>query len=164
MALAKGGEFLICDMGKMPFPDGSASLVVSHQSHEHCDGYREGPAFLREAYRVLRTGGSLLVFVPDIEALAHRWLQYRDRVNREGSWGSEAKEGEINDYIYTTAMWGAFMGDEADRHRHGYTFDTLKRSLESVAPWQLVERFDWREIWGMDAAKDWWVLAVNACK
>jgi len=160
----KGGAFICCDMAKMPYTQGSVDMVVSHQSHEHADPHREGAAFLREAYRVLKPDGSLLIFTPDAEALARRWLRYRDRVNAERSWGSEAREGEINDFIYFVNLHGAWMGNESDRHKWSFTFDELERFLRDAAPWREIKPFDWREIPGADLARDWWVLSVEAIR
>src|SRR3989442_3499588 len=75
-ALDKGGEFLLGDMGQMPFPDGSASLVVSNHTLEHC-GCNEAAPFVKEAHRVLPPGRSLPIFFPDMPALAKRLNQRR---------------------------------------------------------------------------------------
>src|SRR5437762_2091607 len=116
-----GGFFVLGNMTAMPFPSESVDIIVSHQTYEHTDPHREGAAFLRESYRALKPGGSLLLFTPDAEALCRRWLRYRDRVNREKSWGSEAQAGEIDDYIFAVNLHGAFNGSERDRHLWHFT-------------------------------------------
>src|SRR5215471_14950914 len=55
------------------FTDSSMDIVVSHHSLEHV-GCGEANGFVKEAARILRPGGSLLVFVPDMRALAQRWI------------------------------------------------------------------------------------------
>jgi len=145
-ALDKGGEFLLGDMGQMPFPDGSASLVVSNHTLEHC-GCNEAAPFVKEAHRVLRPGGSLLIFVPDMLALAKRYI-----------------EGSMSTQLYMTSVYGAFMGDPHDRHAWGYDRGSLHDFLRSSAPWKKVVWFDWRDIPGMDAGKDWWILDAEAVK
>lgn len=130
------------------FEDGSLDLVVSHHSLEHV-GCGEGDGFIREAHRVLKEGGSLLVFVPDMKALAQRWLT-----------------GELDDYQYFVNVYGAYMGDEADRHKWGYSRQGLVDYLKVKVgvSWKDVHAFNWREIPGADIAKDWWITGIEAIK
>lgn len=125
--------------------DGTVDCVVSHHTLEHF-GCGEGDPFVAEAFRVLRSGGSLLVFVPNMRALAQRWLT-----------------GEIDDYIYNVNVYGAYLGNEADRHKWGYRAASLKEYLEKWQ-WSQVLPFDWRAIEGADIAKDWWILGLEAVK
>lgn len=127
------------------FADASMSLVVSHHSLEHV-GCGEGSGFIQEAHRVLKPGGSLLVFVPDMKALAQRWLT-----------------GQIDEQIYMTNVYGAYMGDEADRHKWGYSGQGLWAYLKKFE-FSDVKAFNWRTIDGADLAKDWWVNAMEAVK
>jgi hypothetical protein len=100
-----------------------------------------------EANRVLRVGGSLLVFVPDMRKLAYQWGM-----------------GKINDYLYMVNVYGAYMGDEVDRHKWGYTEASLRKLIEANGEWKSVELFDGRKIDGADIAKDWWILGMEAVK
>lgn len=127
------------------FESGSAEIIVLHHVLEHF-GCGEGAGMLRECYRVLQPGGSLLVFVPDMIALAENWLR-----------------GGIGTQIYLTNVYGAFMGDLADRHRWGFTLDSLMAELRVNGRWY-VDKFGWRDIEGADIARDWWILGVEAIK
>jgi predicted SAM-dependent methyltransferase len=102
---------------------------------------------LRECYRILTDGGSLIITVPDLKALARRWLL-----------------GQISDYTMFACCCGAFMGEESDRHRWHYTVESLTDSLNKLSPWSRVGLFDWREIAGAAIAKDFWILGVEAIK
>lgn len=128
----------------LPFEDGTVDMVVLHHvlEHEGCGG----GGLLEEAYRVLKRGGSLLVFVPDMLALARGWL-----------------EGRIADQVYLTNIYGAYMDSEADRHKWGYTHDSLHKVLHGVG-FGPVHSFDWEEIDGASIARDWWILAMRAIK
>jgi predicted SAM-dependent methyltransferase len=136
----------ICDIKDLPrtLGHGRADYVVAHHLVEHF-GLGEFP--FRECYQLLKPGGSLLIFVPDIKALAERWLR-----------------GEISDYIYGVNLMGAFQGLESDRHRWHYTKNSLGQTLHDAANWTVYKEFDWRAISGMDAAKDWWIMAMEAVK
>lgn len=128
------------------FEDAFIDCVVSHHSLEHV-GCGEGDNFIREAHRVLKPGGSLLIFVPDMRALAQRWLTK-----------------QIDDYTFFVNIYGAYMGDEADRHKWSYSFESLRDTLAKNADWHTIKRFDWRDISGANLARDWWIMAVEAVK
>jgi len=136
-----------CDGARLPFQDETASIVCLHHVLEHF-GCGEGVGLVREGHRVLAQSESLLVFVPDLKALAQRWL-----------------EGGISEQIYKTNLYGAYQGAEEDRHRWGFTAASLLHEVSEAAPWRQVKLFDWREIEGADiAGPDWWILGVEAVK
>ena len=138
---------VVADISSLPiFEDGSASIIVLHHVIEHF-GCSEADGVLREAHRLLQSGGSLLVFVPDLKALAKRWLV-----------------GQISDYTFFVNCMGAYMGDEADRHRWHYTYESLAEALSKCGAWSLIKPFDWRKIESADLARDFWVLAMEAVK
>lgn len=126
-------------------------MVVLHHVLEHF-GCGEADEVLRQSYEVLKPGGSLLLFVPNMRKLAARWLG-----------------GEIDDYIFMVNTYGAYMGEEGDRHKWGFCWGNMIDCLIKALPsdkypnWRLKE-FDWREIPGADIARDWWVLGVEVVK
>ncbi len=123
----------------------SSDMIVIHHGLEHF-GCGEADGMLRECHRVLVPGGSLLVFVPDMAELVDAWWK-----------------GRIDTQVFMTNVYGAYMGDEADRHKWGFTFQTLKATL-AHAGFASVERFDWRKIPGADIAQDWWILGMEATR
>lgn len=128
-----------------PFEAGSADIIVLHHVLEHF-GCNEGNSLLQECYRLLVPNGSLLVFVPNLRALADMW-----------------NEGRLDDQVYLTNIYGAFNGSEADRHKWGFTYDSLSRLLCTIG-FRWVHRFNWRYIDKADLAKDRWILAVEGIK
>lgn len=139
---------LVCDVGRdpLPYPDGSMDLAVLHQVYEHF-GCGEGHALLREIHRTLKPGGSLIITVPDMRALAERWLTR-----------------EIDDYIYMVNVYGAYQGEPGDRHKWGYTRFSLTKDLADSGHWAQIRPFDWRVIPGADIARDWWILGMEVIK
>lgn len=142
---------IVADGASMPmFEDGSAEIIVLHHVLEHA-GCGEAAPMIRECHRILKPSGSLLVFVPDMRALATRWLTR-----------------QITDQIYFTNVYGAYMNDEADRHKWGYTRESLVHFLrDSINPsrWDSVLPFDWRKIEGADiAGPDFWIAGMEAIK
>jgi SAM-dependent methyltransferase len=137
---------VICDIKDLPgkYGHGNADYVVAHHTVEHW-GLGEFP--FRACYQLLKPGGSFLIFIPDIRALAERWLA-----------------GGISDYIYGVNLMGAFQGLETDRHRWHYTANSLGEALYASANWTAYITFDWRHIPGGDFAKDFWILAMEAVK
>lgn len=127
------------------FESGSMDLVVAHHTIEHV-GCGEADPFIGEARRVLKEGGRLLVFVPDMQAIAKRWLT-----------------NELGEQLYMTMVYGAFMGDEQDRHRWGWSRQGLWKYLNQWK-WSDVRAFDWRAIPGADIAEDWWIIGMECVR
>jgi predicted SAM-dependent methyltransferase len=138
---------VIADCASMPmFEDGSAEVIVFHHCAEHTTLGGSEAAF-REAYRILCPGGSMLVFVPDLNALTRAWLQ-----------------GRITDYIFCVNLHGAYMDDEADLHKWSFTYQSLREHIGKSAPWKWIERFNKHAIPNAPIADDWWILGIEAVK
>lgn len=137
---------IVADGASLPmFADNSVDLIVISHGLEHF-ALGRADSMLKECHRILSPGSSLVVTVPDQEALARAWL-----------------EGRIDDYIYTVNQMGAYMDSDADCHRWNYCWRSLKKTLEEVAPWDRVIRFDGRDL-KCDLAADWWILGGEAVK
>lgn len=128
------------------FPENHFEVIVAEQTAEHA-GCGESNPFFAAAHSRLKTGGSLIVTVPDLRALAQRWLT-----------------GQITDYIYSVNLYGAFMSHEADRHRWNTSYEGWVKFLMDSAPWKTVKRFNWRPIEGSRVSADWWILGIEAVK
>lgn len=139
---------VICDVGKeaLPFDNRSVDYCVLHQVYEHF-GLGEAHGLVLECMRVLRLGGSLIITVPDIRRLAERWLTR-----------------QIDDYVFMVNVYGAYQGHDGDRHKFGYTLESLISDLSKCVPKELVKPFDWRVIPGADIARDWYIAGVEIVK
>lgn len=139
-------DMLMDATGHWPWDDGDAEYVVLHHVIEHV-GCGEADPMLREAWRVLHPGGSVLIFVPNMRTLAQRWLIR-----------------QMDDQLYFTNLYGAYHGEEADRHHWGYTYESLTETLKRCGEWSAIKMFDWREVPAADLARDWWILGMEAVK
>lgn len=137
---------IIADARHLPYDDGTVDLCVFHHILEHF-GCGEADGIIKECHRVLTERGSLLVFVPDLKQLAGRWLR-----------------GEIDDFIFMVNVYGAYQGEEGDRHRWGYTQDNLVTYLKKQADWNWVGPFEYRNIPGANIALDWWIAMAECVK
>lgn len=137
---------LVCDGAHLPYGDESVDYFVLHHVCEHFQ-CGEAIGLIQEANRVLKPRGSLFVFVPDLRALAIRWLA-----------------GGLTTQIYVTNLYGAYMGSPEDTHKWGFDSESLNHFLWTAAPWWGMKPFDFREISGMDAARDFWILSVECVK
>jgi len=139
---------LICDVGKEPLPyaDGTVDVVVLHHVYEHFH-LAEGDGVIREAHRVLKPGGSLIVTVPDLKALAEAWLR-----------------GKISEYIYCVNLYGAYQGEPGDDHHWGYTLPSLASALVAAAQWSRVKPYEWEPLPGASICKDWWITGIRCIR
>lgn len=134
------GEFL-------PLPSDSTIYIVLQHCLEHF-GCGEARAMLKECYRVLKVGGSLVVTVPDMRKLAIMYLTGR----------------EMDAQLYMTNVYGAYLGHPEDRHKWGYDTGSLKVELEAAAPW-IVRSWNWNTLVGAKIARDdRWILGAEAVK
>jgi len=118
--------------------------ICLHHVIEHF-GCGEADHMVRACHEMLKPGGSLLVFVPNIRALAQRWIMH-----------------DLGTQLFMTNVYGAYMGDEADRHKWGYDMPSLIDYLRNFD--FTVHPFDWRKIEGADIAKDWYIIGVECTK
>lgn len=136
---------LVCDGKSLPYETASVDYVVLHHVLEHF-GCGEADDMVDEAYRVLKHGGSLIVTVPNLRAMAERWCM-----------------GQFDTQLFLTSLYGAYMGDPEDRHKWGYDNITLHESLSRM-PWDKVGYFNGRNIPGADIAHDWWILEAECVR
>lgn len=85
-ARAKGIDAKVCDLNseRLPFEDNSVDLVFAGELIEHL---LDTDGFLREAHRVLKPGGHLLLTTPNLSSFENRlrlllgfypmWINYR---------------------------------------------------------------------------------------
>jgi ubiquinone/menaquinone biosynthesis C-methylase UbiE len=129
------------------FETDTVDYVVSCHSLEHA-GWGEADGFIRESNRVLKPGGSLIVLVPDPKAIAQRYLA-----------------DEIDEYTYHVLTYGAYMGDEADRHKQSFSRQGLIDYLRRLATWNDIHAWDGRQFAGSDLpGLDWWFYGMVAVK
>jgi len=145
-AVEKWSPDLVCDGAHLPYPDEYADYFVLHHVLEHF-GLGEGAGLVKEANRVLKPGGSLIACVPNMRALAERWIT-----------------GEISEYIFMVNTYGAYMGHEEDRHKFGFTAESLAEFIYKNATWKQIVSPIKRDPIGSSIAHDWWILEVEAVK
>jgi len=125
--------------------DGSCAMIVLHHCLEHF-GCGEADGLVSDCFRWLKPDGSLLIFVPDMRALAQRWLTH-----------------QMDTQLYMTNVYGAYLGDVHDRHFWGYDFDSLHGYLRKWN-WAVVTGYKSRHIPGADIAQDFWILGMECVK
>lgn len=139
--------FRMCDIRSMPiFPDNSAEIIVLWHVIEHF-GCGEADSIIKECYRILQPGGRLIVATPDLEMLAVAWL-----------------DGKLAEQIYATNLYGAYMGDEADRHKWGFSQGRLLDYIGQFGAWSSIGKWEGPAPEGTDISRDFWMATVEAIK
>ncbi len=138
-----------CDLSM--FDDNSVDIIVAHHLVEHI-ALHDISRYVTEWYRVLRPGGILAVFVPNLKELDRAWV-----------------EGRIDTYIHNVNTYGAYQGHVEDLHKWGYDSTELHDRLSG---WDGANRsIPWSEIGspnmgdtrydGANIAHDWWILEAE---
>jgi predicted SAM-dependent methyltransferase len=84
------------DMLALPYADGSVDEIFCSHALEHLS-FADAPKALAEWLRVLRTGGTLTLVVPNMEWVAAAYLHGTDRrLTRQLMWGNQQHEGEFH--------------------------------------------------------------------
>lgn len=145
---------ILSDMRSLPMiPDNSVDVLVCQHGVEHLDMSEVGST-AREWHRVLKSGGKLVVCVPNIKELIKAWL-----------------DGRIDDYIFNVNVYGAYQGHLEDLHRWSYYYEYLVSQMSQegvdwsqVKPFQDLDRILNPIYLGADISFDWWILSVEFTK
>ncbi len=113
-----------------PWPVASNSIDFIAGSHfiEHLD-LNDGLQFLQEAFRVLRSGGTIRLSCPDLEIYANHYVK-RDKAFFDHKLIREwctFKKAETPGEIFIAKAY-----DSGGSHKWFYDFDSLKHVLESA--------------------------------
>lgn len=134
--------------------DEQVDIIVAHHLVEHI-AIHELDGFLTEWWRVLKPGGMLSVFVPNIREMDRAWL-----------------EGRVTTFIHNVNTYGAYQGHVEDLHKWAYDEAELRDRLSG---WDgNNRRFNWSAIQGYNPsnplyaganiAQDWWILSMEFIK
>lgn len=116
---------------EMPFADGSADEILAEHIFEHMD-FREEPKAWQECYRVLKTGGRLVMEVPDFEWVCRTFLAAQDDFKdfyQVGAIDHYFGNGRALDQrwsIVTTMIFGNQNGG-GQYHKTGYTEAKIRK-------------------------------------
>ncbi|MEA3408578.1 MAG: class I SAM-dependent methyltransferase [Chloroflexota bacterium] len=101
---------------QLPFEASFFDIVFSHEVLEHVDDDKKA---VREAYRVLRPGGRLVIFVPN------RWYPFE---THGVYWQGQYHFGNIPLVNYLPTLWR----DRLCPHVRAYTWRDIRRLLEGL--------------------------------
>lgn len=136
------------------FSDESVDIIVAHHLVEHI-AIHDLEAYIAEWRRVLRPGGLLSIFVPNLRELDRAWI-----------------EGRIDTFTHNVNTYGAYQGHFEDTHKWGYDEAELR---DRMSGWDGSKRkFEWSEsrsyqpnnplYQGANIAQDWWILSMEFVK
>lgn len=107
------------------FPEGSASICFCCHMFEHLRPDDEAPHFLRQCFRVLKSGGTLRLVVPDLKFVTTKYLRgetLRDLLVDE-------TKRYTGNYDTAAARFHYWISESSFEHKFAYDFETLKLML-----------------------------------
>lgn len=159
--IRKQGDYrvdIIADCRKLSmYQNETIDVIVAHHLFEHFV-LNDIDGIVGEWHRVLKKGGKMAIFVPNLWEIDKSWI-----------------EGRIDTFIHNVNTYGAYQGFETDLHKWGYSRQEL---IDRVCCWDGRRKkydFDVRDInsailnsdpayQGADVALDWWILALEFTK
>lgn len=114
----RGTTYVKADALDLPFPDNSFDLVENTDMIEHLRMTQVVPA-LREWYRVLRSGGELIVTTIDFSDLARAWLEFVD-----------GRPFDLKTYVDWAEVVYGIQVDDGQYHKTPFTPEFMKLCLE----------------------------------
>lgn len=116
-----------CDVFKLPFDDNSADLIYASHVLEYFD-WVEARDVLTEWHRVLKIGGSLMVAVPNFEAMAKLYV---------------VSQVPLRNFV--GPLYGRMqMGDAMIYHKTTYDYQSLSEILSTVG-FSGINTYDWQD-------------------
>lgn len=145
---------IIADAGELPMiEDNSVDVIVAHHLFEHI-AIHDHDKYITEWRRILKTGGTLAIFVPNIREIDKAWI-----------------EGRIDTFIHNVNTYGAYQGHVEDLHKWAYDDKEL---CDRVSGWDgTTNKFNWEVrdfnpsnplYAGASIAQDWWILSKEFIK
>ncbi len=137
------------------FEDESVDVIVLHHVVEHI-AVHDLQSYVQEWRRVLKKGGRMAVFVPNLKELDKAWI-----------------EGRISTFIHNINTYGAYQDSIHDIHKWGYDKEELTNRISAKSEQTGEVAFAWaavndivphakHEIYNdADLAFDWWILALE---
>jgi predicted SAM-dependent methyltransferase len=117
-----GADFWVDITRRLPFPNNIFDAMYGSEVIEHVE-LVEARAFLAEALRVLKPGGTIRMTTPDLVEMCRIYLGLNPAVAvedfREG-W----REGEFSPEIWVNSVFNGYG------HKHIYTFESLSTELD----------------------------------
>lgn len=109
-----------CDLKKLPFPSDYADVACSVHVIEHFYEW-EAKDVLKEWYRIIKPGGSLILECPSMDKVFH---YIKDRLVRGQT---------VDNFMSWFPLWGdPKYQSVAMTHKWGYTFHMLKNVLNNT--------------------------------
>ena len=106
---------VISDIDNLPYENESCNFVRLDHVIEHIET-RKVPKVLNETYRVLCTGGSIRIGVPDFYATCKAYIEAPNNGDR---------------YLFIRNFYGS-QAHDGEYHKSGWDKNTLKSLLEST--------------------------------
>jgi predicted SAM-dependent methyltransferase len=108
----------------VPWPDASVEEIYMGHFLEHL-GEQEGGELLRECHRVLRSGGTLGVVVPDFFEICRRYIK-----NEFAPFAWSDGNHDLTNDVDGLCRYLIFSTIQPSHHKWMYDEDSLRRALE----------------------------------
>lgn len=89
---------IVCDIRKLPYPENSFILIETYHAVEHLPRHDLDKA-LKEWYRILKTGGKLVIECPDFDEIVKNYIK-GDEKQLDGIFGLQRFDGDYHFFGY----------------------------------------------------------------
>jgi predicted SAM-dependent methyltransferase len=154
-AMAFRGVDAVISVPPLPWPDASVSEIYAGHFLEHLS-FADGGELLRECFRVMTSGASIGVVVPDFHEIARRYVLEADAPFEWGDGRHDMTDlDELCHYLLFSTV-------QQSHHLWAYDLTTLGRALERVgfALTREIDRFSDPRL----STPRWYQCGLNASK
>jgi predicted SAM-dependent methyltransferase len=124
-------EYVADASGSLPFQDETFDEIYASHVIEHIPWYRT-EQMLREWFRILKPGGHMEIWTPDLEVICRRYVKRRNLPRHKNEFRKLNPENNLQLWVNLKLFWYDRRGYQEEWHRAMFDFELLRHYLTKV--------------------------------